>query len=318
MFLNYLSTFWGAVQIILLILCFNLLSVAYGQENDTPPTFNNYSGVDNLTPSYKLAIVSDKYNVNPGDSINWSIFISGLGKVEKNKLLVYYPSILLNQTNPGESILHLDCINITINKTVPSLSSSTYYLNTSYPANFAQMVSCYFMYNNTNFPNQAPLIISETWLSFNETTVPPISLRFNTNKNAPPGDYIIELIFTYSDGNSNGSKWYQDDRQVLLHVNNPIEQNRSLIALLIGIITFFFPLIWSLEILKKFRGQFPRDISDLIKKLSRFIPQNVSRFVSRVNGFKNGIIYLICLAIYFLLIYAIVRLAILIYQSLVT
>lgn len=94
------------------------------------------------------------------------------------------------------------------------------------------------MYNNSvplNNTVEAPQLLSEQGLGVldkPDRLKPPISYRLNIAENAPPGDHIIEFIFTYSDG----SKWYQDGRQVLLHVNNPIEQYRYLVAILIGIV----------------------------------------------------------------------------------
>jgi hypothetical protein len=86
--------------------------------------------------------------------------------------------------------------------------------------------------------------------SLNEQNVPPIMFEGRNNgsppsyiimniaDNATPGEYEIPIEFTYTDG----EKWYQDEKKLTIHVNNPVEENRQILAIFVALIGIIFAL----------------------------------------------------------------------------
>lgn len=206
-----------------------------------------FSELNNETPSYTLIPIPSAIITDPGRTVNVDIYISGFGYISNNKMIVFVPSNLLNTENPGRIGASIGCMhNKTTNITVPIFSETSTNLTAVkaglipgmtglIPGVKFSLIKCNFMYNNE---------------TLNEQNVPPIMLEGRNNGSAPsyiimnladnatPGDYEIPIVFTYTDG----EKWYQDKKQITIHVNNPIEENRFwlviALTLLGGLLTY--------------------------------------------------------------------------------
>lgn len=240
-----------------MIVCFTLLNnITYSQsqENGTQVFYfdASFSELHNQTPAYKLVTIVDKPSIDPGQSVNVNIYITGMGRIEKNKISVYVPPRLLNEKNPGiiggtigckttqekevkdirgipPNLIHC------LNDTCPVFSDYHQPFTSSGGFFNARLIlrNCNFMAEPTIGENDAaPVIMAETEHGRGNETErkPPIYMVLNTAKNASPGDHKIEIVLTYSDG----SGWYQDTKEILIHITNPIEQNRYLVTILIA------------------------------------------------------------------------------------
>jgi hypothetical protein len=97
----------------------------------------------------------------------------------------------------------------------------------------------------------------------------PISVTIYTSKNAPEGDNKIDLVLTYSDG----KKWYQDSKEILIHVNNPVEEQRQVLFIILTIFGLLISIVsvseWAKQkfkkiLLGKFGGKFGFIISIVV------------------------------------------------------
>jgi len=198
-----------------------------------------------LKAAYSLIPRVIKPNINPGETIEVEIFISGYGEIKRNKLQIYYSSKLINTDNPGflES-----CIKVAKNKTGKTVQpvSGRKYVD-KYECNPVGVCVILnegnFMRipyeNNLNFG--LPRIMAESkW-----DNISPIRLRLNTSPKAPSGNYDVSMILTYSDG----SEIQKDEKNVKIHVKNWWERNLKtvtitgsiIIPVLAIILKFFIP-----------------------------------------------------------------------------
>lgn len=192
-------------------------------------------------PSLKLVIVNEKNSVNPGDSLKSVIYISGIGPIKKNKIRVFIPPFLLNPEDPGLLTTNIHC-RYQNNTPIP------WYREDSNPIyeGVVSLTECNFLIEKeppTDFA--APLLLSE-WEKA------PMYINLNISEDAKPGDYEIQLIFTYSADEIN---WYQDRGGVKIHVNSPVEQYRYYVFLLLTIIAIVLSGIsgWTKEKYKMLR-----------------------------------------------------------------
>lgn len=226
----------------LLVVYFSSLNLVYAQTDGTfyYPSFN-FSEKYNLTPSYTIVMISDKNNINPGEPINYEIYISGMGHIDNNKINIFFRPELLDEKNPGIFGSTISCVNI--NGTISPIENVT--INKITPKSsfiLIQLQKCVFMYETTNNDFHIPKMKIE---EPNQNYVSPIFLNLNISKNAPPGDHVLDIIFTYGDG----LNFYQNEKQILLHINNPIERYRHIVIILITIIVFLFG--WTSDYIKE-------------------------------------------------------------------
>lgn len=177
----------------------------------------------NKTPTYTLVPVPNKITVNPDQKmVNINIFISGEGLIQGNKLIYFYPPDLLDP-EAGKYSKTIGCNNTSI-VTINTQLNINEYRGFSLPP-------CYFT-NIQSLDNEfgASPILTEL---YNPSA--PIYLKLNISKNAPYGDTDILLVFTYTDG----VRWYQNEKAITVHVNNPVEENRQIlfvVSAILGII----------------------------------------------------------------------------------
>lgn len=215
---------------LLLIILLFMLPITSGSQ----VIFQNESFFEfgNKPPSYTIVTIPATINTDPGETVNVNIYISGLGNIKNNKLIVFFPDDLLNTENPGVIGTTIRCAGYGNTSTgFPSFFDDNITLRDI----SISLQECNFMYPETFEENIAPLIMSERRI-FEK---PPIYISMNIAKEATPGDREVYLVFTYTDG----IKWYQDKEEIMIHVNNPIEENRIVLLIILAILAFSFPWI---------------------------------------------------------------------------
>lgn len=194
----------------------------------------------NLTPELSLAIRSNKLTINPGDQLEFEIFVTGYGHIENvTKIFGTFPTGLVEEGSPYGTVEYI-LINVTTKqpyKIIDNLPLPFYvWKGNLYYTQFTNSENCY----------SVP-IISEVYFPINNISEAPIKIRINTSIHAPSGDNVINLILTYSDG----EKWYQDKEKIAIHINNPIEENRQLLFIILTIIGIIIAFISIEDKLKK-------------------------------------------------------------------
>lgn len=222
-------------KIIFLLIYISLLNIVHAENISIYPNFI-FSEKYNLTPSYSIIMLPDKNDVNPGDSINFKIYISGMGFINSHKINIFYIPELLDKNTPGIFISNIGCNYDTLTGKI--CPRDGYYSTPIYPKSSRLLIylqNCLFMNDNINDNFNIPKIkIEEPAINYTS----PISLNLNISNNAPTGDQTLDVIFTYSDG----LKFYQDKKQVIIHINNPIERYSFIIASIIAIFAIFINL----------------------------------------------------------------------------
>lgn len=238
--------------LIIIVLSFNAITAqAYTYTifpNTTGQSFSyilfpnsTFTDLNEKIPSYEMILVPDQITTNPGETIKVDIFISGLGYIQNNKIHVFTPENLLNPENPGLISVNIACVtNNTTNITQAGFIEWTAPL---LDPKFS-IAPCNFMSIDSNLdPNvklyRAPPIMSEERYEGQHQGYkgkPPIYLMMNIADNATPGDRGVNLVFTYTDG----IKWYQDKEKITIHVNNPLEENRQILLIILAILAFSF------------------------------------------------------------------------------
>ena len=138
-------------------------------------------------------------SVDPGQSIEAELFLTGTGKVFANKLYINYPTAIINKKNAGEIISSIAVAKLKDTGKIFTPVSGRKYLQTHSCNPIGVTISLnegYFL----DIPNQLqtndklPRKMSESkWDDY-----PPLLLKLNTDKKAPSGDYNIGLAFTYT------------------------------------------------------------------------------------------------------------------------
>ena len=170
--------------------------------------------------------------INPGNSIEIEVFITGSGLIKQNKLYISWSlPYLINASDPG--VLEC-CIKIAKDSTTGKMSplSGSKYLE----AFKLSPIGATVVLNEGNFmdipkqsgpPNALPRIMCENmWDGLS-----PLLLKVNTSPKARPGDYEITLVLMYFDG----TNIQADQKNVVVHVKDWIERNPIAIPI-IGII----------------------------------------------------------------------------------
>ena len=226
------------ITFVFIILFFIAVGSGELEEKYEITEFHNYS------PAYTLIPIPNELIVNPGGEAKIDLYISGLGKIKENKILLRIPQDLLNSENPGNLNGSIICGGMDPNNVSPMIDvDSNNLLNMRIVLN-----ECNFWAvvddigdDSKNMTLTAPMLLSER----DNSDFAPIHIKMNIAENAPHGDQYIYLVFTYTDG----TKWYQDKEKIKIHVNNPVEENRKLLFVILAVLAFAFP--WISESTKK-------------------------------------------------------------------
>lgn len=175
--------------------------------------------------SYKIIPRLFTPSISPGNTIEIWIFVSGTNNDQKRsingKIFFSYSShYLINPEDPGQIIVNYL-------GTEPPISSD---LNSYGAVNIVAEKTIFL--NNPEAPQQgiAKSIIGESVLGKNER--PPMECKINTSSKAPSGNYDVDFVLTYSDGNVIKT----DSAKVTVHVKTWPDRNAKALQILAGIL----------------------------------------------------------------------------------
>lgn len=167
--------------------------------------------------------------IKAGEIIEIEIYISGYGKIEKNKFTIYYSSNLVNKFDAGIIEYNIKVAkDKTTGKTIQPVSGKEYF-DTHKLDDIGATITInegYFL----DIPNQSisdhgfPQIMSEK--TFDNT--PPFRIKINTSTKGIYGDYDIDFALTYSDG----EEIMIDRKTLTIHVTRWLERNEKKVTIL--------------------------------------------------------------------------------------
>ena len=189
--------------------------------------FHNYS------PAYTLIPMPNEVLVNKGEQASIDLYISGLGMIKENKILLRIPPELLDSENPGQiDAGEIVCVGENSSDVEPRLHPKTVDISnmeiTLSDCTFMAVVDDTVNIGSMERTQKAPMLLSER----DNSEYPPIRIKLNISENAPTGDQYIYLVFTYTDG----TKWYQEKEKIKIHVNSFYEQYQAYVLIFIGVI----------------------------------------------------------------------------------
>lgn len=185
---------------------------------------------------YSLILRNRNPTVKQGGTVEIEIFLSGYGIPNKNKLVIQWSSpYIIDVKNPGNLTSSIAATGDKVTGEIKGVVTGKKYLDSHKIGIIGMTINLVigFFMDNPNFenvPNGLMGIISEDeW-----DKEPPLLLKVNTAKNAPPGDYDITFAFTYSDSQN----FYQDHKTVQFHISSWWERNQAWITIGATIVAF--------------------------------------------------------------------------------
>ncbi|MDX5990280.1 hypothetical protein E6P09_17240 (plasmid) [Haloferax mediterranei ATCC 33500] len=178
-----------------------------------------------MKPSYQIVPVIQTPEIDPGGPVKISIFISGFGDVDKNKLYVnHYHEEIIDEENPGTLRY---CIHDAHDKESGEYSqpaSGEDYLCTHQldaVSVYLNLAKSYFVGDSRNLHSERALPHSVAEQTHDQLA--PLEYELNTKDDARPGNYDItfSLSYTYED------MAMQDTQTVVVHVNNWKEAHQT-------------------------------------------------------------------------------------------
>lgn len=210
-------------------------------------------------PKYTLIPIVRTPNVDPGDTFEVDLFVSGAGYPAENKLTTYHshPN-LVNQSNPGNLAVNIGWSNQGLVAGESAQSSEVHISERKLsPTGFIMELSnanfCEYKlldnYSENNSPDWSyPPKLSE----HSHDDLAPLQYRLNIDENADPGDYEISFIFTYGEESTGDDLQINQDRQdVSVHVNTRTEQLEPIpsIAVISGAVIALLSLLYTTGLL---------------------------------------------------------------------
>ena len=212
-------------KLVFILITFFFINIVMG-ETYLEPRFTDFH---NYSPSYTLIPMPNEVIVNRGEPAEIDLYISGLGTIKENKILLRIPPKLLDSKNPGEIVGgEIICVGENSSDVVARLKTNTVDITNME----ISLSECTFMAavdeDSMERTLKAPMLLSER----DNNGYSPIHIKMNIAKKAPHGDQYVYLVFTYTDG----TKWYQDKEQIKVHVNSPYEQFYIYHLIFIGVV----------------------------------------------------------------------------------
>lgn len=196
-----------------------------------------YTEFHNYSPAYTIIPMPNEVIVNKGRPASIDLYVSGLGLIKENKILLRIPPKLLDSENPGEIAGSIKC-----------RGSNRTNFESKIETHFGDISNMRIVLNECNFMavpeetvakptrRRAPILLSERDNADNQSNYPPINIRLNISDDAPVGDQYVYLVFTYTDG----TKWYQDKEKIKIHVNSFYERFYVSHLIIVGVLVALF------------------------------------------------------------------------------
>jgi|GEM_PF-5399994 len=178
------------------------------------------------TPKYQIVPSTDRVAVSKGESANFSVYLTGYGEIQRQKMTLFLDYDSLLSSEGGEiSIpfaMHEDG---SISYGAPAIESDNQFVHDIESNTATVFLSEILLHDSPSFDfpseNNAeeglyPTIIAEG--DWGEHA--PIEVELNIAEEAKPGDYKFQIYFMYSDR----LEAYQSESQVKIHVRSKVEE----------------------------------------------------------------------------------------------
>ncbi|WP_254525667.1 hypothetical protein [Natrinema caseinilyticum] len=208
---------------------------------DAPPEQTSPQGLEMVFPNYNIVPTRNQLAVNPGDVIEIGVYLSGHGSVEHNNLQFYSSPRLLNEDHPIQVRLNRQPDAATEDSGQAESQSGDDTQKYEFGTPGGSIVLPPSSFQPAEGVNERYPLIQRA-----SDQVPSITLELHVDDAASPGDYLLQLDFTYGSKGAN----FQSSQSVDIHVNSLVERYEQqlwllgiLIALLIlGILALPFVL----------------------------------------------------------------------------
>lgn len=170
---------------------------------------------------YELSARSLNATVNPGESINIEVFITGYGDIKTGKLFTSFPSKFVEEGDQSFSttnLLVLDNNTKEIYFSGPKMYAAETGIIIRLFDNVDKMVA---IFDAGLIDNNKKNIKSEIISTEIKIKNAPIELHLKTQNDVLPGNYIIKLYFTYF----NGVNWNTSTQNISIEVPSWLKRN---------------------------------------------------------------------------------------------
>ena len=219
------------------------------QETNDSPQRGKYS---DKKGAYSLSTQILNPVINPGDIFKCHLLFSGYGKILTAKLHVLPSNSIFDE---NESFMYFD---MKMNKKNGIVSSYSWG-KTKQKFSSEQAVILMtggLVFQNRDFPSQFfdrnPAkygicdIVTEYLTPKNGKSYAPITFNLKTLKSIRPGNYSLDLVFTYF----NGSEWVSQSKQLNFKIQNLLERRSGLIGWTAGIASFLAILYTFIQLIE--------------------------------------------------------------------
>jgi len=159
--------------------------------------------VQNLEPTYSIVARASSYRIKGGDDIEIDVHLTGIGIPDANKFIFLWSS-----PNVIDSSQSGDCTYCTVafkgeiggqDGTFPLVDAESYHLKVDATGTMLNLHKGFFLpWPTLLSPKETqpdlPVIVAER----DSKGRPPISVSLRTLRTARPGDYTVDLVFTYT------------------------------------------------------------------------------------------------------------------------
>ncbi|WP_157745970.1 hypothetical protein [Halorubrum trapanicum] len=172
---------------------------------------------------FSVTPIIEDPQLDRGEDLYLSIYFSGNGEIDHNKLHIQFPLDDVFKQGGSEFVETVeDNYNINVNR--ESASDVGYSIRLS---------DAHFEYDeSSDSPEEFGRIGGERNHGYN----PPLLVRLKTKDDARPGDYTIPITFTYQDTEGNIG---QDYKESSFHVKSWQEENSAMLKIIAGLAAIF-------------------------------------------------------------------------------
>lgn len=212
-----------------MLLVFSILTCApaIAQISDVEPAIEDSES--SAPGEYKIIARNLRDVVNPGDEFIIEIYVTGFGRIGRNKMLIYESNNVMDYdkstctTFGGKQVTQFKSLGIVLHLSEKSFEKA--------PSDTLEKPD----------RSDLPMLVSEK-----NRKGAPIQLNLRTKENVNPGIYSMDIHFTYF----NGNEWRVSQTQARFKVQNVFEKHQGKIAVL-GIIVALISIVKLLEYLPK-------------------------------------------------------------------
>ncbi|TKX86140.1 hypothetical protein EXE43_09930 [Halorubrum sp. SS5] len=187
--------------------------------------------MSNMKASYELISVAQSSHINPGDTAQIEVYITGYGDIERNKLhIIHSVPDFLSDSDPGK--IYLPIAGLYDDSDEMSGVASGPFVGKKELGDTGTMIHLHPSYfvepARRRKSDELPDVLAEG----SHEGLAPVQVQINSSKTTPPGDYDFTFTLSYEDDKG---EVRQTQQTTSIHVNSWVERNRKTLRV-IGLI----------------------------------------------------------------------------------